>query len=73
MKEVLLKKDLLAYLHHEMDAIRKMEIDRRAPWFDESFQRAYKQGQVAALQRVFNYVYGINTRLQSNSKPSQFD
>ena len=46
MKDILLKKDLIAYLIHEID----------------SFVQGHKEGQLKALYDVLNYVNGINTK-----------
>lgn len=61
MKRVMLESDILKFLHEEFAAVQK-KIPEENLVRDLSFMTGYKQGQLAALQRVYNFVYGIDTR-----------
>ena len=53
MKDILLKKDLIAYLIHEIERVKKTTPQE---------SELHKEGQLKALYDVLNYANGINTK-----------
>ena len=61
MKDILLKKDLIAYLIHEIERVKKT-TPQECELHNYSFVQGHKEGQLKALYDVLNYVNGINTK-----------
>lgn len=61
MKTVILANDILKFLHDEMNTIQH-QIPEENLVRNLSFMQGYKEGQIAALRRVYNFIYGIDTR-----------
>lgn len=73
MKDILLKKDLIAYLIHEIERVKKT-TPQECELHNYSFVQGHKEGQLKALYDVLNYVNGINTKYSAkHSGYGKFD
>ena len=61
MKDILLKKDLIAFVIHEIERVKKI-TPQESEYNNLSFVRGHKEGQLKALYDVLNYANGINTK-----------
>lgn len=61
MKDILLKKDLIAYLIYEIERVKKT-TPQESELHNYSFVQGHKEGQLKTLYDVLNYVNGINTK-----------
>ena len=61
MKDILLKKDLIAYLIHEIERVKKT-TPQESELHNYSFVQGHKEGQLKALYDVLNYVNGMQKK-----------
>lgn len=58
MKEIILKKDILNFIYHELARVKNEE-----PEANEirplSYMQGYKAGKIDELYRVMNYIWGL--------------